>query len=85
MSLEGRTDLHIVANSLTAVRYWAKILRAIVRDVAGVVGPGFIPGAGQCSDLCGYSVGRQLLEDKNHCSLDLNLILHHWDVMYWCI
>ena len=53
ISLEGRTDLHVIANgTLTAVRYRDEILRAIVRPYAGAapgsslggaVGPGFLP------------------------------------------
>ncbi|KAJ8367800.1 hypothetical protein SKAU_G00078280 [Synaphobranchus kaupii] len=43
ISLEGRTDLHVIANgTLTAVRYRDEILRAIVRPYAGAVGPGFL-------------------------------------------
>ena len=43
ISLEGRTDLHVLANgTLTAVRYRDEILRPIVRPYAGAVGPGFL-------------------------------------------
>ena len=41
--MEGHTNLHVLANcTLTAVRYWAEILRPIVRPYAGAVGPGFL-------------------------------------------
>ena len=41
--MEGHTDLHVMPNgTLTAVRYWDEILRAIVRPYAGAVGSGFV-------------------------------------------
>lgn len=44
ISLEGRTDLQVTANStLTAVRYWDEILRAMGRPYADAIGPGFLP------------------------------------------
>lgn len=43
VSLEGHTDLRVIAKgTLTAVRYGDEILRAIVRNYAGAVGPGLL-------------------------------------------
>lgn len=43
VSLEGHTVLRVVdKGTLTAVRYGDEILRAIVRNYAGAVGPGLV-------------------------------------------
>ena len=91
ISLEGRTDLHFIANgALTAVRYQDEILRGIVKLDAGAVGPGFFlvqdnarPNVDQ--------VCRQFLDDEGidatdwpSCSPGLNPIENVSDIMYHC-
>jgi hypothetical protein len=42
ISIDGKTDLHVIAGNLSGVRYRDEILHPIVRPYAGAVGDGFI-------------------------------------------
>ncbi len=87
MSLEGRTELLMFANStLIAVRYQYEILRAIVTSYAGAV----FMGSSWCMIIPGLMW--HLLNDEGikainwpSCSSDLNPIENLWEVMYQSI
>jgi hypothetical protein len=42
ISIDGKTDLHVIAGNLSGVRYIDEILHPIVKPYAGAVGDGFI-------------------------------------------
>ena len=42
ISIDGKTDLHVIAGNLSGVRYSDEIVHPIVRPYAGAVGDGFI-------------------------------------------
>jgi hypothetical protein len=42
ISIDGKTDLHVIAGNLSGVRYRDEILHPIVKPYAGAVGDGFI-------------------------------------------
>jgi hypothetical protein len=42
ISIDGKSDLHVIAGNLSGVRYRDEILHPIVRPYAGTVGDGFI-------------------------------------------
>ncbi len=89
MSLEGHTDLHMLANSnLTAVRHWYKVFRAIIRPYAGAAGPGFLlvhdNAWPHVARVC-----RQFPDDKGIDAIDwpslspnMNPAENSWDIMY---
>ncbi|MCI4390161.1 hypothetical protein PGIGA_G00119410 [Pangasianodon gigas] len=89
ISLEGRTDLHMLANNtITAVRYRDEILRAIVRPYTGAVGPGFLLVHDNALSHVAR-VRRQFLDDEGIDAIDcpshspnLNPIENLWAVMY---
>ena len=86
ISLEGCTDLHVIANStLTAVGYRDEILRAAVRPYAGAVGLGFLLMQDNVQPHVA-SVCRQFPDDKGIDAIDwatrspdLNRIEYLWD------
>uniref|UniRef100_A0AAY5KJW3 Tc1-like transposase DDE domain-containing protein n=1 Tax=Esox lucius TaxID=8010 RepID=A0AAY5KJW3_ESOLU len=90
--LEGRTDLHMLANgTLAAVKCRYEILRLIVRSYPGAVGPGFLLVQDNARPHVAR-VCRQFLDDKGIDAIDwpsyspnLKPIEILWDVMYWCI
>uniref|UniRef100_A0A6Q2XCV3 Cyclin-dependent kinase 20 n=1 Tax=Esox lucius TaxID=8010 RepID=A0A6Q2XCV3_ESOLU len=89
ISLEGRTDLHMLANgTLTAVRYRDEIHRPIVRLYTGAVNPGFLlvqeNARPHVARVC-----RQFLDDEvideifwPSRSPNLNPVEFLWDVIY---
>ena len=49
ISIDGKTDLHVIAGNLSGVRYRDEILHPIVRPYAGAVGDEFHSNRRQCS------------------------------------
>lgn len=92
ISMQGRTDLHIVQNgTLTAVRYVNEILDVYVRPYAGAIGPEFIlmddnarPHRARVTDeyLEAAAIERM---DWPARSPDLNPIEHAWDMLQTAI
>lgn len=56
-------------NTLTAVRYWDKILKANVRSYTGVVGPGFLLVDDNAHPYVA-TVSKQFLDDKGINAID---------------